>query len=492
MKKLVSLVLALMMVFGMTAAVAEEPIKITWAMGTGSTAPIDNAMVLEELNKISREAIGVECDIQYFTNDQLQNSINTGEVFDIYFTCGWYNNVIDCLSLGLFADVSGKIQEFAPDMYAAFPQNIWDLVTDKSGAIRVLPNKKDYAAMNFVSYPKDVAKELGFEIPAKLETWGELTPFLEAWKATMPEGQYPVMIGGSARGLESSFDFISRDAMIGCIYGTTKVVTQFDDPALMERWHTLADWYAKGLINPDAPLITEDAIDTKAMRVDFVQAWPDHDYSPQNGYPTGLALYAGPNTNLVDGAYGSANALSVTLEDDPARMEAALKYLNLIFSNQLFADTMRYGVKGYHWDYVTEEQNAHCAGGVLRTEVGKTNYGPWAFSQPNYFGTTTNVSQEQVDGTAAQPVMDPYTSYFEAVANDGVVSAMGGFQWDNSAWTSQLAEIRAIRSEYYSNFGTGAVNIDDVYEEMMAKLNAAGLQDMIADAQAQLDAYLAK
>ena len=71
MKKLVSLVLALMMVLTMGAALAEEPIKVTWAMGCGGTAPTDNAMVLEELNKISREAIGVEVDIQYFTQDQL-------------------------------------------------------------------------------------------------------------------------------------------------------------------------------------------------------------------------------------------------------------------------------------------------------------------------------------------------------------------------------------------------------------------------------------
>ena len=46
MKKLVSLALALIMVLTMGAALAEEPIKVTWAMGCGGTAPADNAMVL--------------------------------------------------------------------------------------------------------------------------------------------------------------------------------------------------------------------------------------------------------------------------------------------------------------------------------------------------------------------------------------------------------------------------------------------------------------
>ena len=67
MKKLVTLVLALALVLSMgviAPAQAEgDPIKLTWAMGTGDVAPIDNAMVLEELNKMSRELIGVECEI---------------------------------------------------------------------------------------------------------------------------------------------------------------------------------------------------------------------------------------------------------------------------------------------------------------------------------------------------------------------------------------------------------------------------------------------
>ena len=58
MKKLVTLVLALALVLSMgviAPAQAEgDPIKLTWAMGTGDVAPIDNAMVLEELNKMSR------------------------------------------------------------------------------------------------------------------------------------------------------------------------------------------------------------------------------------------------------------------------------------------------------------------------------------------------------------------------------------------------------------------------------------------------------
>ena len=88
--------------------------------------------------------------------------------------------------------------------------------------------------------------------------------------------------------------------------------------------------------------------------------------------------------------------------------------------------------------------------------------------------------------------MDQYNMYYDAVAKDGKASALGSFKMDTSAWTAAIAEMTAIKDEYYSDWATGTRSVDEIYDEFMAKMNAAGLQDMIADAQAQLDAYLGK
>ena len=216
MKKLASLVLALMLVLSVCsfAGAEDDVIKLTWAMGTGSTAPKDNAMVLEELNKISREKLGVEVDIQYFTGDQLQNSIQSGEVFDMYFTCSWYNNFNVAVSNKLFANIWPHLQEWTPDLYATMPENVWELAKSSDGGLYAIPVKKDYCPENFIVYPADKAAELGFEIPANIEAWDDLTDFLVAWKETLPENEYPVMVGGNPPGMETSFDFIDRTVQI--------------------------------------------------------------------------------------------------------------------------------------------------------------------------------------------------------------------------------------------------------------------------------------
>ena len=489
MKKLLTLVLALALVLTCASFVSAEgeKTKIVWAQGTGSTAPTDNEMVVAKLNELLADE-GIELDIQYFDDSQLQLNINAGTIYDIYFTCSWYNNTNQCISKGLFLGLTQEeIEEMAPGLYNAMSKDVWDLAESADGFIYAIPNKKDYAAENFITYPADIAAELGYEIPAKISAWGELTDFLVDWKETLPDGEYPVLVGGNPAGLESSFDFIDRTAMIGCIYGTTEVKFVFDDPEVMERYRAMAEWMELGLVNPDAAQLSESAIDSKKPHIGFAQAWDSYDgYTISNGYTTYMTRYAGPNLS-VDSVQGSMNAISKALENDPEKLEKVLRLFEIIHTDKYFADTLRFGVEGYHWDYVTE---GPCAGAVLRTQAGNDNYGPWAFAQPAYFFTSLPVSAAQVEAGIA-PAFDQYEIYYKTVEEEAVPSAMGGFKWDSSAFTDQLAEISAIKDSYYKNFCSGTTPIDDVKDEFLEKMNAAGLQEMIADAQAQLDAYLA-
>ena len=490
MKKLVTLVLALALVLGcFNIASAETDVtKITWAMGCGSTAPVDNAKFLEWYNQYLAEKIGVELDMQYFTNDQLQLAINAGELFDIYFTCSWYNNTNQCISKGLFLGLSQDyIKEVAPGLYDAMSKDVWDLAESADGLIYAIPNKNDYAAENFITYPADKATELGYEIPAKIEAWSDLTDFLVDWKETLADGEYPVLVGGNPAGMESSFDFIDRTAMIGCVYGTTEVVSVFEDEEVMERYRTMYDWMQKGLVNPDAAQLSESAIDSSKPHIGFAQAWDSYDgYTISNGYTTWMTRYAGPMLS-VDSVQGSMNAVSAALANDEDKLDKVLALFELLHTDKYAADCLRYGIEGVHWNYITE---GPCAGAVLRTQEGSDNYSCWAFAQPMYFFTSLPVSAAQVEAGIA-PAFDQYEIYYGVVADEAVPSAMGSFKWDSSAFTDQLAEISAIKESYYTSFASGTVLIDDIYDEFIEKMNAAGLQDMIEDAQRQLDEYLA-
>ena len=493
MKKLLTLVLVLALVFtcvGMVSA-EEEITKITWV--SGSSAVKDNQMILDYLNEHFLNEMGIELDIQYYDSDAtLRTDINNGTVFDIYFTCSWYNNTNQAISDGLFVGLDPEvIKEEAPGLWAALPESVWETAASADGKIYAIPNWKDYAAENFITYPADIAKELGYEIPEKISAWGELTDFLVDWKATLADGEYPVLVGGNPAGLESSFDFIDRTAMVGCIFGTTEVKFVFDDPEVMERYETMAEWMKLGLINPDAAQLTENAIDSSKPHIGFAQAWDGYDgYTVSNGYLTYMTRYAGPQLS-VDTIQGSMNAFGAHLANDPDKLAKCLQLFELIHTNKLFADCLRYGVPGYHWNYVDAEKYPDFAGGVLRTQEGKDNGGcPWAFAQPAYFFTSIAVGDPE-DPNTQIPNFAQYDQYLATIAAEGKISAMGGFKMDTSEWKEALAQFSAIKDSYYKGFASGTTPIDEVKDEFLAKMNAAGLQEFIADAQKQLDEYLA-
>lgn len=514
MKKLVSMLLALVMVLSMMTFVsfasAEDYVKLTWVQGN-SPAPKDNDMVLEELNKITRERLGCEINIIYMSSDEVQTSIQAGEVYDMYFTCSWYNefnkNVSNGIFANLYADGGNKVKEWAPKLWESMTEDVWALACSSGenlpygNGLYAIPVYKDIAPENFIVYDAQVAADAGIEVPAVISSWDELTPFLGALKAAMeanPElGQYPVNIGGAPAGVESSFDFISRTPLIGVVFGDDKVVSVFDDETVVDRYRTMHKWYQAGYVNPDAPTLSEDSISSKLHHISFVQAWDDYDYTPSRGFWVKMTRYAGPFLN-TDGVQGAMNAFSVTLEDDPARFEMAMKFQELVNTDREVRDILAFGVPGYHFNYrdVLDADGNVLGQCVVRTEAGD-NYKPWRFSQANYAINSIEANEQMLDGTFPAPVLDQWDHYFAAVA-DAPVSKISGFTFDYQNpidFSQQYAEISAIKEEYFKNIQCGVVDPDDPdagIPAMRAKMEAAGLNDIIAEAQRQLDAFLGK
>ncbi len=514
MKKLISLVLALAMVLSVmsftTAAVADDVVKLTWVQGT-SPAPKDNDKVLAYLNNILRERIGVEVEILYMSSDEVGTSINSGEVYDMYFTCGWFNefnkNVSDGIFANLYKDGKNLVKEWAPKLWESMPENVWELACSSGenlpygSGLYAIPVYKDIAPENFIVYDAQVAADAGIEIPDVISSWDEMTPYLGALKAAMEKnpdmGLHPVNIGGAPAGVETSFDFISREPLIGVIFGDTKVCSVFDDPAIMDRYRTMHKWYELGYVNPDSPLQTEDSINSKQHHISFVQAWDGYDYTPSRGFWVKMTRYSGPFLNS-DGVQGSMNAFSVTLEDDPVKFQKAMQFQELVNTDKEIRDILAFGIPGEHFEYrdVKDESGNVLGQAVVRTQAGKDSYSPWRFSQANYAINSVEASEETLNGTYPAPDLNQWNTYFSYVA-DAPVSKISGFTFDYQNpidFSSQYAEIAALKAEYMSRIQCGVVDPDDPENgvpALRAKMEAAGLNDIIAEAQRQLDAYLA-
>jgi len=496
MKKLVSLVLALALVLGLasfTVGNAEgEIVKLTW-LQNGSPAPIDNDIVLEELNKISREEVGVECDIIYMSHDEASLSVQSGDLYDMYYTDHGYLQYNMYVANGFFANIDGKVQEWTPDLYAIMPENVWDM-SRVNGGLYSIPVNKDYAPMQFMGYDAQFALDNGFDIPDVIESWDEMTPYLEALQAAMNEdpslGTYAMPLAGGTGACYSGVDRIDSIAQIACEFGKTTVQSEFTMDVVMDHFRTLRKWYTMGLINPDAP--TASSVDT-AHGMGFIQAWTGYDWTPGRGHWTKLVRFDGPNLN-PQGIQGAMNAFSVTLEEDEPRFKKAMEYQQLVNCNKTYRDILAFGIEGTHFDYydVTDDETGEVLGQVaIRTELGKSNYSPASYTQGNYVARSIEANIGMVDGTYPKPVLNQWELYFNDVATQAVETAIGGFQFDPSAFENEYAQFTAIKGEYQNDLHSGAVDPDEKVPEMMDRLYAAGYQDVIDECQRQLDEFLA-
>lgn len=487
MKKHLSLLLALTLVLSLAGALftahAEEYVKLTWAQGTGADAPNDVAEVNEALNKITREKLGLEVDIVYLTNEQLNTKTQAGELYDMYFTCDWYNHFATAVNVtGLFADITDEVKTITPALYATMPEQVWE-IAKINGKLYSIPVKKDYCPEIHIVYDKGFFDAEGMQLPATMETLAELEPFIEKYVEKHP-GVYPIQMGGYYSGIDGFFDYINRDALIGFNYnkaGTDegrKIISVFEDPQMMERMTTLHNWYKKGWANPDAATLNETSLDPKINYFKIAQCWDGYDgYTAAYGYETALVRISGPYLS-TSGVQGSMNALCVTLEDDPAKLEMALKYQELVNTDKEYRDMLRYGIPGVHFNYRED-------GAVLRTDKGREDYGPWAFSQGSY-----SLSALEAPNAEAKVNLTQWDDYFK-ITETAPVAEDVGFVFNSESVQAQIAAIVSIKETYLKVMFSGTVDPAEYVPKVIAEMEAAGLREVIAEAQRQFDEYKA-
>ena len=74
---------------------------------------------------------------------------------------------------------------------------------------------------------------------------------------------------------------------------------------------------------------------------------------------------------------------------------------------------------------------------------------------------------------------------------DALLSSFYGFVYDYSNVEAEYLAISNIAEEYKKALWVGSLDVDSALQEMNNKMNASGLDKVIADKQAQLDEWLA-
>ena len=149
MKKFLSLALALMLVLAIACTASAETKKIIWWVYASGDAPIDTALVVEAANKYSAEKIGVEVELIFKNEEQFNLGMQTGEAYDMTFTCDWANDFASNAYNEMFYDITDLVKTAAPALYETIDQKYWDVAGSLNGKIYAVPTLKDMASQQF-------------------------------------------------------------------------------------------------------------------------------------------------------------------------------------------------------------------------------------------------------------------------------------------------------------------------------------------------------
>ena len=117
---------------------------------------------------------------------------------------------------------------------------------------------------------------------------------------------------------------------------------------------------------------------------------------------------------------------------------------------------------------------------VKRTEQGDANWSMDGF-----------VTGSVVNASVTSDAIYDWDEIFKGYEN-ALVSTLGAFNFDKANVEAEHAACNAVMAKYIAEMLTGTLDIDAKLPEIQAELKAAGYEAVLAEAQAQLDAYLGK
>lgn len=482
-------------------------VPITWYLRAGIADTEDADAVNERLNELLAErGFNVGVELEFINRPDFQDRmslVNTaGEQYDLALvTEAWVNQYPQNVENEFLAPlshyvhpVSGEtvnlLQEFTPGLWNSMPEGGWDAAR-VNGVIHAIPNQQIWVRPFGISIRQDImeALDLQDEIDA-LDNWADLTPVLQTIQDAIDDGSLAdeVTDGENLRRAFATSDLVKVENARMDPIGPAGMVIRVDDSDLEVESFYLTDefeelvrirrdWQERGLTTSDL-LDAQEQISGYAAgqyAVDvgrLVKPGGDLEQAARMGY----RWYEHPIAPaFIDtgGPTGTMTGVSSTIQDNYGRMRAVLQFMEYVHTDPEIYNLIAKGIEGRHWEWVDEDEQ------LIRI-FEDTRYRPnidWAI------GNQFNAYYIDPDQVGAWPET-------LELNNSAIASPALGFRFDSSDVQTEVAAIQSITGEYLDPLTNGqASDVDAAIAEFRRQLTSAGINDLLEEAQRQIDAW---
>lgn len=487
MKRSLALLLTLVLLCtGISFAAAEEPETVQVAYMLTMNPAEGRQEVQDAVNELlAKKNLGIQVEFVCIDFASWATQINlmlTDGSIDLFNACFMP-------SLSVLAD-SGSIAAM-DDLYNEYGQGILSTLGDYINCARVdgvlygAPKVNAFSSALMFVMRKDIADELGID-PETITDFDTLTESLKKVKAAYPD---MTMIANGKVGDYMTFndiDFLGTEDPLGCLSlkdgGTDLTVENYyASDAFKNLMAYSKQWATEGFFMKD-PLNAQDGsmayISNGQSFGSFVSYSDEATAVSVQEKSIGKEIYACQITATPWATTSNVAGMTWCVPSLSTHKEAAVKLLNELFTDADLANLVCNGIEGVHYT-VTDQGNITFADGL----------DPMSTTWPSGMGTFwPNICITY----PWQP--DPANEYESWLASNETCSKSPalGFTFNSADVADEVSACATVVDKYVAALLLNVGDQDSLYASFLSDLETAGINDIIAAKQAQLNAWAGK
>ena len=449
-------------------ATSKKSDLVTLKWYTIGAEPKDLQLVEDEANKYLEEKIGVNIDMNFIDygeySQKLGVIINSGEAYDLAFTCSWAGDYLGNARKGAFLDLTSYLDTTGSEMKEAIDDRFWS-GAEVDGGIYAVPNQKEICTAPMWVFTKEYVDK--YNIPyTELHSLEDLEPWLKLIKENEPDVT-PLYI---TKGFSAPQYFEQLVDPVGIEYENDSLVVKnmFETDKMKSTLETLRKYYQAGYINADSATAQDDKSVKRFVTKGDGQPYAEVLWSKDLKYDVVASQIT---DSYITNASTTGSMIAVS--KNSKNPDKAVEFLNLLNTDEYIRNLLNYGIEGTHYESVNDKQ--------IKLTDKASDYSVGYYTLGNLFIT-------KVLDNEPETKWDEFQEFNDAAKESAVL----GFKFDTSKVTNEIAAINNVLEEFKSTIYSGSVDVDEYLDKLNKKLKDQGIDRVIEEMQTQLDAWLAE
>lgn len=457
-----------------------EPGEVNWVIYGDKNDRMTS--FLEQVQQyVQDQGLNVEVSLQVlpwseYAGGQTTLKLASGEEFACYTDIPYLGN---CISNGYIQDVTDVVEEYGQTLKEKLDETSFTAFS-KGGRLYAVPvGEKNNASEWYGGFEvrQDLLEEAGVSEITSLE---DLEAFYDACIQLHPDYTGFCESGNTAKFFSRSvtdktilfldnncFLFVDNSADDDVIY------SYYESEEFKKTCEIAQRWREKGIISNLA------LSDPSSLGNNFLagqgmfrggnggRIYEDTEILTQNVPEAEVKVYMTGNgqPKVTRGNYSTAFQISANVTNP----EDYVQFLDLIYRDQESFDFFTYGDEGT--DYTLDEN-----GRISGQTVTGVFFEGWTTAHIDYMRFSPLIPDEQVEA---------YKQW-----NDGAEPQKDlGFVFDTEPVEDVIAQLSSVYTEYCEPMLLGFTTYEDGYDELISRLKSAGLDDYMAEYQAQFSEF---